>query len=201
MSRKTIAVDIDDVLSDTATGFTEFSNKYFGTDLKPSDWQEHWGEMWQVDHAEVDRRAAIYHTSGTAGKLKHAEEAKPVLMNLKDRYRIILITSRSNAIQEITRRWVKHHYGNIFDDIRFAEIYEGPLNEDMFHMTKADLFASNNVDFVVDDQLKHCLAAEKLGIEALLFGDFPWNQATELPNGVTRCKDWPAVLEYFNARG
>jgi hypothetical protein len=30
-----------------------------------------------------------------------------------------------------------------------------------------------------------------------LFGDYTWNQADDLPNGITRVKDWAAVEEYF----
>ena len=101
-------------------------------------------------------RAAIYHESDTAGRFEHAEEAKPVLEQLKKHYNLILITSRSSVLKEITEAWVRLHYAGIFDDIKFAGIYDGPLHEGMFHMTKADLFASNKVDFVIDDQLKHC---------------------------------------------
>lgn len=61
---------------------------------------------------------------------------------------------------------------------------------------KKELIASD-----IDDQLKHCQAAASLGIKAVLLGDYPWNRTEKLPSGVTRCKDWPAVLEYFNERG
>ena len=200
MPREIIGVDIDDVLSDSAEGFTAFSNEYFDTHLSPSDYSEHWAEMWQVDNDEVARRALIYNDSGVAGRFQHREQAKPVLESLAERYRLLALTSRNSGLIEQTNAWLDTHFNGIFDDVQFAGIFDGPLHDGMLHMTKADLFASNEVSYVIDDQLKHCLAAAKLGVRAVLFGDYRWNRDAEVPSLITRCRDWPAVQEYFDAK-
>lgn len=62
-----------------------------------------------------------------------------------------------------------------------------------------DVLVEIKADFVVDDQLKHCTAAVEQGIPTILFGNYRWNQAEELPKGVTRCKNWQEVAGYFDA--
>lgn len=201
MSREVIAVDIDDVLSDTAEGFTAFSNERYGTSLTISDFTEHWADMWQVDNDEVTRRAAEYHESGAANDFQHKEEALPVLRELEQSYKLLAITSRSNELKSLTHEWVERHFGEIFDDIKFAGIFDGPIHDGLLHRTKGELFASNAVNYVIDDHLKHCFAAAKLGIQSVLFGDYPWNQHEDLPPEIIRCENWGAVAEFFDARG
>ena len=45
---------------------------------------------------------------------------------------------------------------------------------------------------------EHCISASEYQVEAILFGEFGWH--LDVPNNMQRCKDWPAVLEYFNGR-
>ncbi|MEO8105638.1 MAG: hypothetical protein ABI602_04900 [Candidatus Saccharibacteria bacterium] len=199
--KKVIAVDIDDVLAANAEGFTAFSNEHYGTTLQPADYHEHWAELWKTDLAETERRSAELHDSGIIASYRHDNQALPVLAGLHQGYSLIIITSRRSSVEKLTRQWVRKHYGELFDDIKFAGIFETPFESDVFTRTKADLFSSNQVSYVIDDQLKHCLAGAELGIEAILFGDYPWNSSvTTLPENVTRCRDWPAVKEYFDAR-
>ncbi len=200
MSKPIIAIDIDDVLAANAEGFVAFSNERWGTKLLPADYTEHWADVWQVDIGEANQRAMVLHDSGVIGGYRHFDEALPVLTGLCKRYDLIAITSRRISIEKLTREWIDKHYEGIFSDIQFAGIFDGPISLDRLHRTKADLFVSNDVKYVIDDQLKHCLAAAELNINVVLFGEYPWNQIDELPAGVTRCKDWAAVLEYFDGR-
>lgn len=201
MSKPIIAVDIDDVLSDTAEGFIAFSNDHFGLNLTINDYSEHWAELWKVDIAELDKHAEALDNSGTFESYSHKEHAKQVLLALKSDYELRALTSRRRKLESLTRDWLDEHFTGVFDDVQFAGIFDGPRHTEMLKRTKADLFASNKVAYVIDDQLKHCLAAAALGIETILFGDYPWNQADELPSLITRCHDWLAVAAYFAARG
>lgn len=200
MKKPIIAVDIDDVLAANAEGFVAFSNQRWGTNLGPDDYTEHWAEVWQIDMAETNKRAEELHASGVIASYLHFDEAVPVLESLAKNYELLAITSRRISIEKLTREWLSRHYANLFKDVLFAGIFDAPVSLERLSYTKANLFASNNVDYVIDDQLKHCRAASELGVPAILFGNYPWNQSSALPAGVTRCKDWPAVLEYFNGR-
>ncbi len=52
-------------------------------------------------------------------------------------------------------------------------------------------------DIMIDDLPKHCLSAVDHGVEALLFGDYTWNQNDGLGEAVHLVKDWKAVEDYF----
>jgi hypothetical protein len=40
--------------------------------------------------------------------------------------------------------------------------------------------------------------SQDIGVQALLFGDYGWNRKEKLVKGVTRVKEWAAVLQYFD---
>ena len=200
MEKQTIAVDIDDVLAANAAGFVAFSNTTWGTNLSVKNYNEDWRELWQVELDEAERRAVILHESGVIGTYDHYEESLSVLQRLKERYRLAIVTSRRKSIQTETEQWVERNFPGVFESIHFAGIYDDELHEAMFSRTKLAILQENSVDYLIDDQIKHCIAAANAGVQAILFGDYPWNQADELPAGVTRCVDWVAVGEYFDAR-
>lgn len=196
--KPTIAVDIDDVLADNAKAFVEFSNKRWGTHLTIEDYSDHWGEMWRIDHAEVERRAVEFHLSGSIGEYEHNIYAKPVLLGLAENYRLIIITARRQVVVKETEAWLDTYFKDVFDKVIYAGFYD---NERLgFHLTKAELCHSEGVNFLIDDQLKHCLGAAEIGVQALLFGNYGWNRTdTPLPSGVRRVVDWQAVKEFFDA--
>jgi 5'(3')-deoxyribonucleotidase len=202
MAKPIIAIDIDDVLADNAKGFTDFSNARWGTHLTPSDYEEHWSHMWQVDNDEAERRAVEFHESGSLGRYDHNQHAFDVLTQLKERYELVIITSRRIRAKEETFAWIAERFPNIFADhqIHFAGIWDEGISENRYSRTKGDLVKELGVSYLIDDQLKHCLSASEHGVPALLFGDYSWNQSDILPSNVTRVNGWAEVLEYFNVR-
>ncbi len=199
MTRQTIAIDIDDVLADNARGFIDFSNKMWGTNLDPSDYEEHWARMWQVDYDEVRRRADIFHESGVVREYTHADEALPVLHRLSGDYNLRIVTARRLQIRQDTLDWVHTHYPGIFTDevIHFAGIWD-QIDDHSIHKTKLEVIDAIDADFLIDDQLKHCLAMADAGRQALLFGDYAWNRMDDEPiDTIRRVDSWAAVEEYF----
>lgn len=102
----------------------------------------------------------------------------------------------------MTKDWLQRHYGGLFDGVYFSGIYDKPgLHRVNIRKTKNDLLLELGARYLIDDQLKHCIAAEEHGVEAILFGDYTWNQYDgPLPAHVTRCPDWMAVEAYFAAK-
>jgi 5'(3')-deoxyribonucleotidase len=201
MSKPTIAIDIDDVLAANAEGFVAFSNQRWGTNLSPDDYTEHWADIWRVDHEETERRAVELHASGAIGRYRHFDEAVGALSVLRRSFKLVLVTSRRATIEKETRAWIKKYFPDIFDEVYFAGIFDKKLHAGSWSQTKKDIFERIGAQYIIDDQLKHCAGAVEVGAQAILFGDYPWNRTDVLPGGVTRCKDWAAVLEYFDGIG
>lgn len=197
--KKTIAVDIDDVLSATAEGFAAFSDKKWGGTHNPEQWQEAWDKFWDVPREEAIKRAEVFHNSDAVSGYRHYEQALPVLKRLKETHRLIVLTSRKVVLKGYTNAWLDKYFPDIFDEIHYAGIWDSDHSIDhKLNQSKAEICRQIGGDYLIDDQLKHCIAAANAGIEALLFGNYKWNQTDELPKDVTRVSDWGEVARYFN---
>lgn len=200
MTKKTIGVDIDDVIAANAPGFVEFSNKRWGTNLTPEDYRENWSEMWKISHEETAERRDVYHNDGVIGTFAPVHGAEGVLRELSNRFRVVVLTARTKALVKETTLWLARHFNGIFDDVHYVGLWDD-FQKDSHLRTKAEACKELGIDYLVDDQLKHCLATAELGIPVVLFGDYTWNQIDQLPENITRCGDWATVLEYFDGRG
>lgn len=194
--KKTIAFDMDDVLAANAEGFVAFTNERWGTHLQPEDYEEHWAELWGVDHEEYTRRCDEFHGSGVIGAYRHFDEATHTLEQLQKRYRLVIVTSRRRIIEKETLEWLDRHFKGIFDEIHFAGIWDNH-DKHAHRVTKGEICQQIGADYLVDDQLKHCQAAAGAGLKAVLYGNYGWNQTDTLPKDVTRAHNWQEVLEYF----
>jgi uncharacterized HAD superfamily protein len=199
MQKKTIAVDIDDVLAVHGEAMIAYSNRVFGTNLTIDDYTEHWSEMWKVDHAETERRAIQYHQTDDMASYRHHADALPVLKELAQKYRLIIVTARRRDVSGITATWIDKYFGGIFESINYAGIWD-KIDEDSATATKAELCKELGVDYLIDDQSKHCNGAAEVGITAIMFGDYPWTRDDKLHTDVIRCHTWEQVGDFFRAR-
>lgn len=200
MSKPIIAVDIDEVLGAYAVEFVKFSNERWGTHLTVDDYKEHWSEMWEVDMEETTRRAKELYKSGMTGRIPHIIGANEALKQLMKDFDIVLVTSRPIVLEQETRAWLEKYYSDVVTAIYFAGMYDGAVTSNSFMQTKATIYSELKPAFVVDDQLKHCYAAVELGIDTILFGDYPWNQDMNATEGLVRCHDWQAVIDHIQSQ-
>lgn len=201
MKKPVIAVDVDDVLAVNAANFITFSNQHWGTSLTVEDFQEDFTTMWGVDRDEVARRMTEYADLGIAADYPHFEDAVPVLKDLKKRFDLVIVTSRRKLLVGHTLEWLEKYFSNIFQEVHHAGIFD-ELKAGSFTATKADLCRQIGSDYLIDDQIKHCVAAAEAGITSVLFGDYSWNRTSQnLPSNVIRAANWQAVKDYFDKEG
>jgi 5'(3')-deoxyribonucleotidase len=195
MSNQTIAVDIDDVLAQHAEAFVLFSNQNYGTNITTAEYDSHWSKIWGVDKAEIDRRALEFHTTESILAYGKIEDAEPVLAALRANYNLVIVTARPKHAVQVTHQWLEQHFPGVFSAVHFVPIWEVGNT-----VTKADICKEIGADYLLDDVPMHCNTAAQCGVGSLLFGDYPWNEQSVLPEGVVRCADWSAVLEYFDGQ-
>ena len=200
--RQTIAIDIDDVLAQSAKKIIEYGNQKWGMSLTINDYDEDFTKLWQVDNEEMRRRFDEYVEFGALSTYEHNLDAMSVLEKLKNNYDLIVITYRSTTLKNDTITWINEKYPGIFEEahIHFAGFWDTVTDGNSIHCTKGELVKNLNADYLIDDQLKHCLSVSKLGIESILFGNYSWNKADTLPNNVERAKGWLDILRYFDER-
>jgi 5'(3')-deoxyribonucleotidase len=192
MKKESIAFDLDDVLANHVEALVAFSNEHYGTDLGVEDYSDHWSELWDVGHDEIERRALEFQTTERILDFAVKTEARLALDGLKKRYDLYIVTARRQHIVDITSDWLDMHFPGVFKGTYFVPIWV-PENK----ITKGDICRDIGADYLIDDLPRHCNAVAELGIRAVLFGDYGWNRNRELLPGVTRCKNWDEVLEHF----
>ncbi len=196
MSRPIIAVDIDEVLAPFHDLVFAHHNEIYGTNFS----SRHASGKYYVDQFTGDS----YETTKTKLKkflnteafqnVEPIQGAVATIAALKANYDLVVITARQDFFQGFTQIWLERHFPQTFKNTAFTEYVTGQG----IKVPKLKLCQDIGATYIIDDNISTAKECAAVGVRAVLFGDYPWNQASELLTGITRCKDWPAVLEYFN---
>ena len=202
MTKKVLAVDIDDVLADSTEALRVRVNKFLSVNIEK--------QHYKVDGPYWHYYEHVWENQGIADKVSHeALEADmehgqshvlPVtnainaLAELAKHYDIIMVTSRNQAWAKATEAWLHTHFGKSY---KALHILGNHKNTDK-PRTKGEVCQEIGASWLIDDNPEHCLSAIAHGTEAILFGEYGWH--FDAPEHLVRCKDWSAVLEYFNAK-
>ncbi|MFO0781900.1 MAG: hypothetical protein U0524_03360 [Candidatus Saccharimonadales bacterium] len=197
MTREKIAVDIDEVLFPFMPHFLEHHNSQNETNVIAEQFRTY---NFATDLG-VPLEEAVDHaysfTGADHGHIRPIEDAKQGIDKLAEKYELSIVTARHPQFEANTLSWVNEHFPDVFSNITFigfAAIMEKPK-------TKAEICHALGASTLIDDSLVHVSQCVDAGIDGILFGDYPWNQSAQLPDGIKRCVDWSAVLEHFDGRG
>ena len=192
MNKPTIALDIDDVLVSTAGEIIDAYNAKWNTRLKLADWYSDVGPQWGTpDKAVAIRRVNEYIESDAYFDLVPVRDAALALKELSKRFELHVLTGRPEVIAGATQKWLQRHFPDMLRSVNFSNMFDEAKKR-----SKGEMCRELGASYLIDDHLENCVSAAGVGIKAVLFGSYPWNQSVALPNGVTRCIDWDAVLEY-----
>jgi hypothetical protein len=195
MGSEVIALDIDDVAVKHVEGFVEWSNKTYGTNLTINDYSEAWEELWGIAKEDVEPRKKLFFTDEIVGNFEIIEGAPDGIQKLGAKKKLIGVTSRREGLKDVTEMVLDSIAPRAVSNVVFCTYFK---NGEKYTRSKSEVCTGIGAQTLVDDQLKHCLSVGKVGIQAVLFGAYPWNEtATELPSTISRARDWPEVLDHF----
>ncbi len=177
MPKPVVAVDIDEVLAPWMEHYLKHHNLHRPNKLE-------WQDMTRENFIDVDLVDHFYEVTQHLHKVEPLPEAKELLERLAEKYELVIVTSRREIFTEVTRNWIAKHFPEIFKDILIGNL-ETP---------KSVLCKKAGAKVLIDDNLDFALECVERGIRVLLFGDYPWNKLPELPEGITRVKNWGEVL-------
>jgi len=197
MARETIAVDVDEVLFPFVAEFVEFDNTIHGGNLTAEDFFCYEFEsVIGIPQEEAVKRVYAFNDADHSD-IDPLPATQDAIWELADRYDLTVVTARHPRFAGRTHQWINSHFEGAFSKL----IHIGYHLEMKTPKTKAAVCHELGAVALIDDSLGHVTCCAEGGVEGVLFGNYPWNQAAELPEGVTRCEDWPQVLEYFDGRG
>lgn len=202
MKRKIIAIDIDDVIAQGTEAFRLRVNLEMGVSLSREAYMipdnTFWGyyervwEAYGLDAASVPLDKIDAEMALDQSHVPLLPGAAYAIGELAKHYDIAIITARDTKWKNATHKWLADKFGDVFIDIYFAG-----NSLDKTAKTKGQACREVGAEWLIDDNPEHCITAQAEAVKAILFGDYGWHH--EAPKDITRCSDWPAVLDYFNA--
>jgi len=171
-----LGVDIDNVVSLTDPAIRKSILENYGIWLDQEQIVQYAYSRCGITEEQERRVLEIFHEV-TCNELDLVPGAIEALTALKQRYRIILVTSRHPLLVEKTRDWLR--VKSVPHDLLIFEKDK--------HQTDHD-FA-----YFVEDNLDAALALAEAGIRTFLF-DYPWNRSIRFEPNITRVSGWGEVL-------
>ena len=194
MSKEIIAIDVDEVLFPFIDEFIADHNNKYGSSLNKSNFDKYdFSEQLGTELSETMRRVFDFTQSLREKYVEPIVSARESIAKLVSKYTLVVITARQADFEEVTLNWVAEHFPDQFSEVRhigYAPIMEVPLS-------KAQVCREIGAIALIDDSLEHVSKCTEIGVQGVLFGDYPWNKTSSLPHGVVRCVDWPTVDEFF----
>ncbi len=197
MSKPIIAVDIDDVLLQHFADLIAWYNKHYDTSLTLAHNNGLDPKPWGTDDVvEAIRRVHEFFDTPEFRNAKPYPESVQAISQLSERYQLIALSARDLMIEQFTRGWLEQYFSGKFSDAQFTAKYSLAARA----RSKTDVLLEMGASYLIDDTPDTLIKAARANIKGLLFGEYPWNQAIELPDTIVRCKDWAAVREYFDGQ-
>ncbi|MDB5161614.1 MAG: hypothetical protein JWM52_122 [Candidatus Saccharibacteria bacterium] len=204
IQKQTIAIDIDDVITDTTEALRIWGNELSGVEISRDEFKtpgEYWGYtegVWKRNNVEHLVSYDTFEDLLASGKtyVPLLSGASFAIQELQKKYHIILITARSPWLEKITKEWLAKEFPHSDIELFLAQSMDRRAN--LVGKTKGELCKELGVSYLIDDNIGHCQSALEEGVDVVLFGEYGWQ--TDAPEDITRCRSWPEVLEYFDGR-
>jgi 5'(3')-deoxyribonucleotidase len=195
MNKDVIAVDCDDVLVATAPEILRYYNRTYGTNIQLKDFYSNDNtNVWQTpDDDTAIKRVNAFLETDEYFSLPPTQDAISVIRRLKQQYELHIVTGRPDFTEAATLKWLKHNFPDIFSTVVFTN-YFSLSDSSSVPRSKADVCKELGAKFLIDDHINHALRVADVGIDVMLFGDYPWNQTTKaLPQNIRRVAGWKEV--------
>lgn len=192
MNGKIVAVDIDEVLSETLKSMLK-KHKYIIKHRKV-EWEELSNyNIWEIEDLWLSKNEAIAMFaqfqlwSGLFNKIEPVQWAKKNILTLKEKwYKFYAITARLTVLKPTTLLRLNKHFYWCFEKVIFANFFT------KWEKKKSDICREIWASVIIEDNLETCIDCSKQWIKCYLF-DKPRNQCENLPENIKRVYTWNEV--------
>ena len=188
MKRLIIAIDCDDVLVRTTQYIVDKYNEEYNTSVRLGSAHAPGNLEWSAGGEEVHRRIDSIQLSEAYGQLAPTAQAVDAVSELAGSHELHLITSRAKGIESVTQRMIDKYFSHCFTSVKHVG----------YGISKEATCRRVNAEVLIDDNLKHLLSAQTVGISNLLwFGHYPWQDRSVVPEGISVVSGWTQVVEHI----
>jgi alkylated DNA nucleotide flippase Atl1/5'(3')-deoxyribonucleotidase len=196
--KKVVAIDIDEVLSAFHEPFLMHHNRTYGTAYTyPDTENRYYLEEFTGEPSEiVEKKIHEFVQTPVMQDAEPLPGAQAALDHLRQLgYELVVITARPPMYKPVTDRFMERHFPDVFQGVHAIPHFVGSALTPA--AGKLALCQQLGAQYLIDDNLGTATVVADAGMQAIVFGEYHWNQAEILPKGVVRCKDWNAVKELF----
>lgn len=192
---RTIYVDMDDVLCQTARRFLEIVEREFGKRVAYEQLTNFdIGDACNLQPNERDELYRIVHEAHELLNLEPVADALQVLRQWSARgYEIAIVTGRPPQSQEVSLAWLARHRVP-FETLTMVDKYGRFATDDTVAITLKELSA-RRFCWAVEDSLPMAqYLASRMAVPVALI-DCPWNRVEAEHSGIARYSAWSEIAE------
>lgn len=189
------AIDCDDVLVPTAEHILDGYNRTYGTKVTLDDYYVINTDAWGVDtDEEAIRRVHRLLKSGVTRQAVPNQDTIEAVMRLASMDELHLVTGRSSFLEDETHALLDTYFSGAFSSVEHTN-YIDTSDSGAPRRSKGEVCRAVNADILVDDHIVHGASVLESGLkEVIVWGDYPWNRAESLEQGMVRCVTWCEVF-------
>lgn len=200
---KTIYIDFDDVLCETALALAVVIEREFGKAVAYDDIHSFdLAKSFNLNETESEKLFDIFHDDKILAEIIPTEDATDAMQELHSQgINIHIVTGRPPSTCKASQKWLKAHKVP-YHKISFVDKY----GRNHAYIDGVDILTLNDLkklkfDAAIDDSPIAISFLAKHTENPIIVFDRPWNaDLRELENSpqITRCKTWKDVLEQLN---
>jgi len=189
-SRPVIAVDLDDVLSQTNAEVASWHNEQYGTKMTIDDfyYYYYWKNPYWGGLQETYDKVRDFYASMRLFDAAPVPGSRVGVQALHDMgFKLIIVTARGPEEKEGSWKWVDKWFHGLFDNMIFTgQFKESKTDSDGFgvvtKLDKAQVCADLKARLLIDDSSENALQVSTSSSAAtpptpvLLFGQYEWNK-------------------------
>lgn len=187
-----IAVDLDEILSNSTLEFLNFYKNNYGEDFLLEQITDYSYDAINFSKEPHHLVMTKFHNSQEFEDMSVVAGAKEAIELLTKEHELFVVSGRPESLRGKTIQWLNENFSNCFKDVFITNTYSFEKNHK--HVTKSSFCLDHGVTLLIDDQLYFAEECAKNGIKVLLF-DYPWNRKDGLDDNITRVFSWSEIVE------
>ncbi|KAJ7693618.1 hypothetical protein B0H17DRAFT_1009900 [Mycena rosella] len=185
-----IAVDLDDVLSQTNRMIAQWHNDKFGSQmtLEHFYYYYYWkNPYWGTVKETFDKVKDFYSTDAIFQALP-VPGAREGVQALRDMgYTLVIVTARMPDVADASWEWVEKYFPGAFAHLvftgQFKDAHKLHHNEVLTNLTKSQVCADLKAQVLIDDSAENAIQCSTAvpPTRVLLYGNYQWNKRISGP--------------------
>lgn len=189
----TIAVDIDEVLSELMIKFLEYYNDIHKTSFTNEHFYcYNWARVFNISEEKKNEIYGSFCALGHLRDLKTIEGSVDGIKRIKKKHKLIIITNRALTLKNDTEHWLKRHYPHSFEKIIYTK-----KNISGLAKSKHEICQEINANLIIEDDATYADNFANGKTKLLLFSQ-PWNQRAGEHDNLVRVHSWNDIYNVIN---